>query len=133
MSDFVALLDEIAKRPAMYVGECRLRSVGVYLAGYDHAIGDLGQADTPLAGWGRWVESRFLISHPDWHWTRILLHVYGSERIAIEALPELYREFLSARESHGIEGIEAEHHRRLTAEHGRDWYEPNVTGTTSDG
>ena len=132
MPDFVALLHAIAKRPAMYVLPCNLRSVGNYVSGYDHALGDVGHVETPLAGWMRWVECRFLIAHPAWHWTRILLHVYGSDRAAIEALPLLYEEFVAQRSEIGVEGIEAEHDRRLIAEHGRVWYEPDATGTTHD-
>lgn len=130
--DFVALLDAIAKRPAMYVGRCSLRLVSAYLDGYDHAIGDLGISEMPLTGWGRWVELRFLISHPAWHWTRILRHVFGSDAAAIEALPGLYRQFLLRREALGVEGIEAEHHRRFMAEYGQDWHEPPETDTIID-
>jgi hypothetical protein len=132
MHEFVALLDAIARRPAMYVGCCSLRLVSVYLEGYDHAIGDVGITETPLAGWGRWVELRFLISHPAWHWTRILLHVFGSDAASIEALPSLYREFLPRRKALGVEGIEVECNRRFMAEYGQVWYEPRVTGTTAD-
>ena len=132
MPDYIALVNSIAKRPAMYVGRCSLRRVSAYLDGYEHALGDVGISETPLAGWGRWVELRFLISHAAWHWTRILLHAFGSDAAAIEALPGLYREFLLQREALGVEGIEAEHERRLMAEYGRDWYEPPLTGTTAD-
>jgi len=132
MPDLVALLHAIAKRPAMYVLPCNLRSVGNYVDGYDRALREVGHADTPLEGWMRWAECRFLISHPAWHWTRILLHVYGSDRAAIEALPHLYEEFVARRSAIGVEGIAAEHGRRLIAEHGRDWYEPDATDTTVD-
>jgi hypothetical protein len=129
MPDFESLLRSIAKRPAMYVGMCSIRSVSDYLQGYDHALSDAGQSETPLAGWGRWVEGRFLISHPAWHWTRILLHVYGSDQAAIEALPQLHREFLAQREELGIDGIESQHRRRFIAEYGQDWHEPPTTET----
>ena len=90
----------------------------------------LSEAPSYYGRWGRWVESRFLISHPAWHWTRILLHVHGSDRAAIEALPALYREFLSQREALGAEGIEAERLRRFSAAYGEDYYEPPATTTT---
>lgn len=77
---FVTLLESMALRPAMYVGGCSLRHVANYISGYDHALQDGGLAETPLAGWVRWVEWRFLICHPAWHWTRILLHFYGVTR-----------------------------------------------------
>ena len=50
MSKFVALLDAIAKRPAMYVGRYSLRLVCHYLDGYDHALGDVGITPAPFAG-----------------------------------------------------------------------------------
>jgi hypothetical protein len=132
MPDFESLLRSIASRPAMYVGRCSLRAVSAYLDGYDHASGDLGQPELPLSGWGHWVESRFLISHPAWHWTRILLHAYGTDRAAIEALPQLYQEFLARRAAIGVEGIVDEHGRRFIAEYGQDWHEPAETSTTAD-
>jgi hypothetical protein len=132
MPDFESLLQSIARRPAMYVGKCSLRAVSAYLDGYDHASGDLGQAELPLSGWGHWVESRFLISHPAWHWTRILLHAYGTDRAAIEALPQLYQEFLACRAAIGVEGIVDEHGSRFIAEYGQDWHEPAETSTTAD-
>lgn len=132
MPGFVGLIDAIARRPALYVGRCSLHAVSHYLSGYDRALADLGQAETPLSGWVRWVESRFLISHPAWHWTRILLHVLGTDQAAIEALPALYREFLSDRAALGVEGIETENRRRLIAEYGEEWHEPPATITTAD-
>ena len=132
MSDFESLLQSIAERPAMYVGRCSLRAVSAYLDGYNHALGDLGRAELPLSGWGHWVESRFLISHPAWHWTRILLHVYRTDRAAIEALPQLYQEFLAHRAVVGIEGIVDGHARRFIAEYGQDWHETTETSTTAN-
>lgn len=132
MPDFQALLHSIAKRPAMYVGKCSVCAVSDYLNGYCHALSDLGHTETPLDGWMRWVELRFLISHPAWHWTRILLHVYGSDQAAIEALPGLHREFLAERDVIGVGGIEAALDQRLIEEHGEPWNEPPATNTTID-
>ena len=132
MPDFQALLDSIAKRPAMYVGRCSIRAVRHYLDGYCHALRDLGHTETPLDGWMRWVELRFLISHPAWAWERILLHVYGSDSAAIEALPGLHREFLADRALMGVGGIEAAQEQRLIEEYGEPWYEPPATNTSID-
>lgn len=52
-----------------------------------------------------WIELRFGISHPAWHWTSILLHVYGSDAAAIEAVPNLFAEFEAEREQGGVDGI----------------------------
>jgi len=127
--DFQILLSSIARRPAMYVGRCSLSAVSHYLYGYCHALSDLGSNETPLDGWIHWVELRFGISHSAWHWTRILLHNYGSEQAAIEALPELHREFLAERAQIGVKGIESTLEQRLIEEHGEPWYEPPTTST----
>ncbi|WP_422931844.1 hypothetical protein [Singulisphaera sp. PoT] len=132
MSDFASLLRSIARRPAMYVGTCSLRAISAYLEGYCHALKDVGRDELPLSGWMRWVESRYLISHPAWSWARILMHVYGDDRAAIEALPELHRAFLARRAEIGVEGVEDEHRRRFIAEYGREWHEPAETKTTID-
>jgi hypothetical protein len=129
MGHFMKLLHDISKRPGMYVGEGSLKAVSHYLDGYDHAMEDHGATPSPLYGWMRWVEMRFLISHSAWHWTRILVHVYGSDGAALESLPSLYEEFLADRESMGVDGIEAELKRRLIAEYGEDWHAPEVTAT----
>jgi hypothetical protein len=131
MQDFGAMLREIAERPALYVGRVSLRAVGHYLDGYDQALRDAGIGETPLRGWSRWVESRFLISHPAWHWTRILVHAYGNDHSAIAALPQLFDQFLIERRLVGVEGIEAELNRRLIAEYGQDWHAPTEAETTT--
>jgi hypothetical protein len=132
MSGFEVLLQNIAKRPGMYVGKCSIRAVSHYLDGYSHALVDVGHTETPLDGWMRWIESRFLISDPAWHWTRILLHVYGSDQAAIEALPLLHKEFLARRAAIGVRGIEDEQERRLIAKHGTVCYRPSDTSTILD-
>jgi hypothetical protein len=132
MSNFESLLRSIAKRPGMYVGKCSLRAVSDYLSGYDYALHDLGCAELPLSGWMSWVEARFLISHPAWHWTRILLHAYGTDQAALEALPQLYQEFLARRAAIGVEGIEAEHTSRFIDKYGQTLHEPAETSTTVD-
>ena len=61
----------------------------------------------------RWVELRLGILHSAWHWTRILLHVYGCDELAIKALPALFREFETERGRIGIEAIFAKHEREF--------------------
>lgn len=130
MTKFEALLDSLSKRPAMYVGQCCVRSVSHYLDGYCHALNDVGQTETPLDGWMQWVEFRFHISHPAWHWTRILLHVYGSDRAAIEALPRLHNDFLAQRSVMGVQGIEQQLEQLLIVNYGTSAHEPAETTTS---
>ena len=127
-TDLVDLIDSISKRPAMYVGIASISAIGHYLNGFRHALYLVVQPD-PLDGWMRWVELRFEIHHPAWHWTRILLHVYGSDEAAIQNLPELCRDYVQARAELGADGIETKLRETLLAQHGRDWHEPDHTHT----
>ncbi|WP_435016191.1 hypothetical protein TA3x_003753 [Tundrisphaera sp. TA3] len=133
MADFADMLRSIAKQPGMYVGRASIRAVSHYLDGYGHSLKDAGHAVGPLDGWMRWIERRFLISHPGWHWSRILLHAYRSDMAAIEALPGLYEEFLADRARLGVDGIEEDGNRRIIAEHGQEWFEPSETMTRALG
>ena len=129
MEPFTKMLSEIARRPAMYVGKESVQSVSCYVNGYCHALDDLTNTRSPLDGWMRWVEMRFLICHPAWGWPRILVHAYGSDRAAFDALPSLFAEFLVQRDSLGVDGIQAETERRLLAEYGKTWHAPETTIT----
>ena len=132
MNTFRTLLDDITKRPGLYVGSSSIKAVSDYLDGYEHAMidnGTCGEEDRPLYGWMRWVELRFLISSSAWDWTRILLHVYGSDQAALDALPALYDRFLQQRASIGVHGIETERDQRFMAEYGEDWHVPADTIT----
>ena len=113
MDAFLTLVHRICEKPVMYVGRCSLRDVSTYLAGYDHAMEDQGSSPLPLDGWLRWVDLRFGISHPAWHWTRILLHNYGSDRCALDALPALFEDFFRERQTNGIDAILAAHRKQL--------------------
>lgn len=83
------------------MGSNSLKSVGHYLAGYSDAL----ENQDCLAGWRQWIELRFGICHPAWHWTRILLHSYGSDAAALAALPYLFTEFDSERQQGGFQQI----------------------------
>jgi hypothetical protein len=115
MADFKRLLESITRQPAMYVGSDSLFAVSHFLSGYDLALEDLGR-ESPLVGWKDWVELRFGICSPAWHWTRILIHVYGSDAAAIEALPKLFTEFEADCKQIGVEGIGQNHDREFAAQ-----------------
>jgi histidine triad (HIT) family protein len=124
MTTFNSMLADLAARPGVYVGKVSLRDVSNLLSGYCIALMDAGQPN-PLEGWFRWVEMKFLISHPAWHWTRILVHVYGSDRAALNALPGLYAEFRAFVTERGVDFIDAEHNRRFVAAYGNDYHKPD--------
>lgn len=130
MDVFSAMLATVAAKPGLFVGKTSLRAVGDYLGGYGHALIDLGHPD-PQDGWFRWVEMRFLISHPAWDWTRILVHVYGSDRAALDALPALHAEYRAFVDERGADCIDAEHYRRFVAAYGDTLHEPEKTETSA--
>lgn len=130
--NFQAMLQSICRTPAMYVARRSLHRVCIYVDGYDHAVMDMtqcGSMNRPLYGWQWWIEARFLIRHPGWHWTRILLHIYRNDEAAIEVMPTLYDEFLMQREAMGVDGIEKEREQRLIAAYGEDVYAPAESHT----
>jgi hypothetical protein len=129
MRAFDDMLTAVAAKPALYVGKTSLGAVANFIAGYGHALSDLGQPN-PHAVWNRWVELKFLISHPAWHWTRILLHIYGNDRAALDALPTLHAEFRAFVGKYGADDIDAEHYRRFVAAYGTQSHEPKETRTS---
>jgi hypothetical protein len=129
MSEFRELLVAICRRPAMYVGRNSLVDVSIYLSGYFDGLSAAGSSVSPMDGFMRWTEMRFGIFHSAWHWTRILLHEFGSDQACFEVLPTLYDEFVLDRERLGLDGIERETKRRLQERHGQDWWEPESTTT----
>ena len=116
----------------MFVGKQSLFAVSVYLDGYTNALIDGGHAD-PLYGWHMWIYHRFQIWHPAWHWTRVMLHIYGTDRDALAALPYLYSEFAALRASLDPDALGWELRNQLNDKYGHDWYEPEVTHTAAFG
>src|SRR5581483_11732149 len=92
MPRFDELLVDVVRKPGMYIGGPSLRALSLFLSGYALALTDAGQPD-PLYGWLIWVYHRFQIWHPAWSWTRVLIHVYGTDAAALSALVPLYTEF----------------------------------------
>jgi hypothetical protein len=129
MSDFETLLARIAQRPGMYVGVCSLPAVSCYLDGYCHAMMDAGKED-PMIGFSRWIDLRYQIFHAAWHWTRILLHEFGSDEAALAQLPGLFREFSEQGGPQRAGEFSAELRRQLVAKFGRDYHEPETTATS---
>ena len=113
----------------MYVGTTSVYAVSNYLSGYQHALLDANENASDLNCFERFIALKFLIWHPGWHWARILLHVYGSDLEAIQALPVLYAEYEATYAAMGMKGIEAELPRRLLEKYGEDSYAPDVTHT----
>lgn len=128
MTAFDELITRIATRPATFVGRPSLFAVSHYLDGYTYALMDCGQSN-PLNGWPTWIFHRFMIRQSAWHWTRVLVHVYGTDAAALEALVPLYAEFARQRETLDINALEVDLRAQLLAKYGREYYEPEVTHT----
>lgn len=119
---FLKLLEEISKRPAMFVGEVSISSISHFLAGY--LIGrDDAKNRVMSVSWQAWIEFRFMICHPAWGWPRILLYKYGSDKEAISALPDLYKEFLKKCPSEP-EKLEELRRIKFIEKYGADCYAP---------
>lgn len=123
-------LEEMARRPAMYVGRCSLWDLGNYLSGYTAGYAQRHDGeDHPFAGFSFWVEMKFVICHPAWHWTRILLHEYGDDASAIAALPVLYHEFRLDVERLGFEELRLKK-EKLFSRYRCGSVAPDLTDTT---
>lgn len=129
--DFTALIEAIARRPALYVGTLSLRAIGNYLDGYCHALGDLGLSGNQFFGFKIWLSKKYLIFHAAWHWTRILRHVYQNDETAIQALPDLFAEYLQESKEKNLEQLENDRDEALIAAYGRAWHEPEKTQTST--
>ncbi len=131
MKNISNFIKSISKRPGMYVGKPDLRLVSTFLYGYCFGCTESGEED-PLISWGNWIEQKFLISHPAWHWTRILLHEYGEEDTVLEMLPVLYNEYFEMVNKIGVEGINKLLNDRFIQHFGTNVHKPKVTTTKVD-
>jgi hypothetical protein len=110
----------------MFVGSGQLWDVAIYLSGLEDGLAR-GNAEMLVApSWQRWVEGRFLIFSPGWHWSRILVHAFGSDEAALTSLPSLYDEFFVDLDLLGSKGIEERTTQRLVAEYGELCHEPEI-------
>lgn len=111
---FEELIVSISRRPAVWVGTSRLRDVAIFLDGYSSGLAS-GTGESPLRGWVAWIETKYLISDPAWHWTSILRHVHGSDSAALAALPDLFAQYKS--ETNGCsDDVLSERHRQAFLE-----------------
>jgi len=129
--DFSMLIESIAKRPAMYLGNASLQSIGHYLAGYCDALRDVGVSASEIEGFIVWLSEKFLIFHPAWHWTRILLHIYQGDEAAIKALPDLFAEYLQTKGGRTLAQLEFDRDIALMATYGKTSGAPADTRTTA--
>lgn len=127
---FEELLESMVKRPGMYFSTNSLINFSIYLDGYCSGLVSAGKPD-PLSAWWLWVQMKFCIRHSAWHWTRILLHTFGSEQACIDKLVELYLEYKRDFERLGWQGIEDEQMRRLVERYGKEVGCPSESNTSN--
>ncbi len=113
----------------MYVGRSSLWDLSHYFAGYCHGADDAGVSIKFEGRFQRWVESRFCIFSPGWHWVRILQHEYGDDESAIAGFPALYDEFETATETMSYEELRNMMEARMIEVRGGKHWCPNDADT----
>lgn len=76
--DIYVLLEEMQKRPAMYVGEVRLKNIFLYLAGYSSAMAEAGVNDHSVPefyGFREFVRARYRLAGSSMGWVNMILAV----------------------------------------------------------
>ncbi len=118
------LVQSISARPVMWVGSARLRDVALFLDGFCQGI-ESATGVRPLLGWHTWIETRYLISHPAWHWTAILRHAHGSDSAALAALPSLVAAFESETRGCSTQLLDQRHRDAFLSAFGAEHHAPS--------
>ena len=125
--NYLNLLVSISKRPGMYVVNPTIYKISILLMGYNIAKKDTIE-NIPI-DWQRWIEYKYKIFHPAWHWSRILLHYLENDQNAILALPNLYKEYINEGSPTSKE-LEKLCRDKLIKLYGQDFYAPTTTKTS---
>lgn len=93
------LINNIRKRPAMYLGQASIGQLRTFLAGYTFARRQLGIDQTHqeklFATFQPWVAKRLALS-PQQHWDRLILTSSQSEEEALRYFFQLFDEFVDS-------------------------------------
>jgi len=124
--EFLGLLENFCRRPALYIGFTDYKSAICWLKGFDMAHhGEL------FGGFGDWLSHKLLINHSGWWWPRMILHMAGSEENALKTLAVTYREFASIADGLNYYDLKNDRNAMLTALYGKTSHEPESL-TNSD-
>jgi len=125
------MLEEMSKRPGLYTGQPSFLALACYLEGIEFAArsDDSSKFSPSLSTFGLWLMRRYLIQGSYWNWSRIVLHVAGSERDVFILLPQLYREFEERYDQMDSRKVLEELRAELQAKYGRDWNSPETRVT----
>ena len=100
MSNLYQILQNIEKRPSMYLGKAAISNLRSYLSGYLIAKRELGISSTEqeqeFNQFTDWVKQKFHINS-DQSWDKIILFYSEDEKIALERFFELFNEFLKSK------------------------------------
>ncbi len=97
MSDFYELLQQIQKKPGLYIGSPSINGLYMFLTGYQFARRQLGIPLLPQEREFRefqpWLQKNFGITTSQ-SWSQLILFHVVDERDAFERFFELFQEFL---------------------------------------
>lgn len=96
--EFMELIENIEKRPALYLTKPSIYCLSVFLGGYQCAK----SVDFDFRSFSYWIESKYQICNVGWHWSRILHHASGSEEKALTLFFSDIREYFVASKKGGI-------------------------------
>ena len=120
-------------RPGLFTGQPSFLALACFLEGIAFAMSWRGgpNAGPRWSCFGLWLSHRLLIYGSYWNWSRIVLHVAGSEDAAFELLPKLYREFAEQVDQLDIVRMLEDLKCQLQSKFGHDWNSPD-TRVTAD-
>lgn len=102
MVDLYALIRNIQKRPAMYLGRASISNLRTFLAGYCFARRQLGVPQTfqeqHFSEFQAWVQQRFNLTSNQ-TWDQIILFFSQDESSALEKFFILFDEFTQTEDS----------------------------------
>ena len=99
MSDLLSVLNELRRRPGMYIGRPSVIRLAAFLRGYDYALSKLDgrSVDPILPAFRDWIHQRFQTRKVSWE--DLILQHSKDEEDAWKGLWELFDEYLAERTS----------------------------------
>jgi len=117
--DFLGMLENFCKRPAIYTGFPDYKTAICWLEGFDTA-----HPGMLFGSFEQWLSHKLLINHSGWGWPRMILHIAGSEEMALGTLAMTYREYASVADSLDANDLKNDRDAALTALYGTTSHEP---------
>lgn len=100
--DLYDLIENIRKRPSLYLGKPSLEHLQVFLDGYSFARRQLkippSQQEREFEEFQTWTEEKFNQQNTQ-SWTKIILFYSENEKMALERFFELFDEFVNQKKT----------------------------------